>query len=174
MVSSYPLFDKSNIDEEAEKEIETLMTVIKTIRNMRREMNVPQGKKTSVYIEVTESKFINVLKQNKDIICKLSYAKEVEIENSFNILKCKTSINEYSKIYIPMAELIDKDAELLKLEKQLQISRQQLEKAQMRLLDKNFISKAPENVIKGAKDVEGKLRSKVENLEKSILEIKNL
>lgn len=170
MVSEYPKYDESKIDEEAEKNVEILMTVIKSIRNMRREMNVAQNKRPVVYIETSNKNILDILNQNKEIVSKLSFSKEIEVSDSFDIPKCASAVNEYSKIYIPMNQLIDERAEISRLKKELEETKIQLERVNSRLNDQNFISKAPQKVIDGSKDMATKLESKIEKLIQSINE----
>ncbi len=170
MISKYPEFNKSYIDEKAEKEVNILMSVIKSLRNLRREMNVPHGKKTSVYVETSNDELKNILNSYKNIMCKLSYAKDVEIAEKFNLNKVVTAVNDYVKIYIPTEELVDTAAEIVRLKKELGVAQSQLEQAKNRLKNQNFISKAPQKIIDGAKETVLKLESKIENLNKSIKE----
>ena len=174
MISKYPEFDEALIDEKAEKEIQILMTVIKSIRNMRREMNVPQNKRPLVYLEVTDDEIKNILEQSKEAICKLSFAGNIEISSSVQKEKCASAVNEYAKIYIPLGELVDKNAEIARLTKELENAKKQLESTSKRLLDENFTSKAPEKVINGAKEMKASLENKVQNLLNSISELREI
>lgn len=174
MISKYPECDESLIDEKAEKEIQILMTVIKSIRNMRREMNVPQNKRPLVYLEVADDEIKNILEQSKDAICKLSFAGNIEISSSVQKEKCASAVNEYAKIYIPLGELVDKNAEIVRLTKELENAKKQLESTSKRLLDENFTSKAPEKVINGAKEMKASLENKVQNLLNSISELREI
>ncbi len=174
MMLEYPKSDSEKIDEKSEQDVQVLITTIKTIRNMRRELSVPQGKKVSVFIESAQECHAELLKNYSEMICKLAGCEQVQFSGLESGLKCKTSVDEYSKIYIPLAQLIDKDLELSKLNKQLDDLNKQLEGVIKRLSDNNFMSKAPAKIIEGAKDMERKLRSKIENTKESILEIKNL
>ena len=79
---------------------------------MRREMNVPQNKRPLVYLEVTDDEIKNILEQSKEAICKLSFAGNIEISSSVQKEKCASAVNEYAKIYIPLGELVDKNAEI--------------------------------------------------------------
>lgn len=171
MTSNYPLYDPSAVDEKSKKYVEVLMTIIKSIRNIRREMNIPQNKKTSIYIETIDDEILKIVEKHSNVIGKLSCAKEVEVSRSFDVQKCATAVSEYAKVYIPLNELIDRDAELARLKKELKNSCDQLEKAESRLLDKNFVSKAPAHIIQGAKETVEKLQNKIKNLNRSMSEL---
>ena len=170
MISDYPVCDESQIDEKAEKEIEILMSVVKSVRNLRSEMNVSHGKKIMVYIETSDQGYSKILKEYKNIICKLASTKNVEVSESFNLSKAITAVNDYVKIYIPMDELIDREVEVVRLKKELETAKKQLEQAESRLKNKDFISKAPKKIIEGAEYMSEKLKNKIEKLNKSLSE----
>lgn len=171
MIADYPVCDDSKIDEKAEKEIDVLMSVIKSVRNLRREMNVPHGKKTMIYIETADENLSRILKKYKDIICKLASAKDVEIIESIKLPKVITAVNDYVKIYIPTDDLVDRAAETARLSKELEVAKKQFEQTENRLKNQEFVSKAPKEIIEGAQATAAKLKSKVENLQRSIAEL---
>ena len=116
----------------------------------------------------------NILEQSKEAICKLSFAGNIEISSSVQKEKCASAVNEYAKIYIPLGELVDKNAEIARLTKELENAKKQLEGTSKRLLDENFTSKAPEKVINGAKEMKASLENKVQNLLNSISELREI
>ena len=168
MVSDFPKYKSDYVFEESEKDVEVIISVIKSVRNLRREMNVPQGRKSAIYIETSNLKFSENLLKHKEILCRLCLAKDVTISEKFNLEKYVTAVNDYVKIYLPTEELIDISAEISRLNKELELSKKQLLQAEQRLKNKNFISKAPKEVVDGAKDLYNKLNEKVEKLENTI------
>ncbi len=168
MVSDFPKYKSDYVFEESEKDVEVIISVIKSVRNLRREMNVPQGRKSAIYIETSNLKFSENLLKHKGILCRLCLAKDVTISEKFNLEKYVTAVNDYVKIYLPTEELIDISAEISRLNKELELSKKQLLQAEQRLKNKNFISKAPKEVVDGAKDLYNKLNEKVEKLENTI------
>lgn len=168
MVSDFPKYKSDYVFEESEKDVEVIISVIKSVRNLRREMKVPQGRKSAIYIETSNLKFSENLLKHKEILCRLCLAKDVTISEKFNLEKYVTAVNDYVKIYLPTEELIDISAEISRLNKELELSKKQLLQAEQRLKNKNFISKAPKEVVDGAKDLYNKLNEKVEKLENTI------
>lgn len=172
MISDFPKFDDSLVFEEDEKNIKVLMSVIKSVRNIRREMNVPHGKKTMIFIETDSENLGIILKRYESIICKLAYGKEIKVNESLPESKFVAAVNEYVKINIPVDELVDSEAELKRLKKELEVSKKQLEQTENRLKNPNFVSKAPKEVINGAKDMAEKLKNKIAGIESAILNLK--
>ena len=135
-------------------------------------MNVPQNKKTSVYIDLSEE-FSN-LKEYKNIIKKLSYSDNLKFGNDFNIENCAVILTSFAKIYIPLKELIDKDLELKRMNKELENSKRYLESSKIKLCNEKFMSKAPENVINNIKNTVLELESKILKIESEIKNIEKL
>ena len=171
MTSEYPIFDKGFIDSDSEKSVMILMSVIKSVRNLRKEMNVPYGKKTTIYIQTEDKTLIDIFEKSRDIICKLAYAKNIEIANNFELSKSVSAVNDFVKIYIPVDELVDVKAEILRLNKELEVTEKQFSQAMARLNNENFVSKAPQKVIEGARESAEKLKNKISKLKESIEEL---
>lgn len=171
MISEYPISSESLIDENSEKSVTILMSVIKSIRNLRKEMNVPYGKKTTIYIQTEDRMLIDIFEKSRDIICKLAYAKNIEIANNFELSKSVSAVNDFVKIYIPVDELVDVKAEISRLNKELEVTEKQFSQAMARLNNENFVSKAPQKVIEGARESAEKLKNKISKLKESIEEL---
>lgn len=104
--------------------MEMVMEAIKAIRNRRAEMNVPPSRKAKVYIAAKEQKpYVN----GEKFIIKLASANEVEIGESFELEGAVTIVTADAKIYIPMDELVDKEAELKRLNKELETAKKNLQ-----------------------------------------------
>lgn len=169
IIEKFPKFESLYINKEAEREIEILMTFVKSVRNLRRELNIG-NKKVDIYVEYGNQEAGNVLTTCCEEVKKLAYIENIHVLKpgvSFDS-ECSVAVNEYAKIYIPTENLIDKSQELAKLQKELDVSRAQLDQARARLSNQEFMSKAPQKVIQGAREVKEKLESKIEKLLLSI------
>ena len=165
MISSYPLYSSENAYNKEEAEMNRIMEAIRAIRNRRSKMNVPPSKKASVYIE---SGFVDTYKSGKAFIEKLAYASDVNFESDFDKKDAVTIITTDAKIYIPLDQLVDKQAEKLRLNKELNDALKQLKQCESKLNNKGFISKAPEDVVLGVKNNAEKLRDKIKLIESTI------
>lgn len=93
------------------------MEAIRAIRNRRSEMNVPPSKKAKVFIATQKQA---VFESGAPFICKLAYASGVEVGESYHIEGAVTIVTADCKIYIPMDELVDREKELARLNKELE------------------------------------------------------
>ncbi len=158
MLEKYPDFDESlNFPQETEQ-MEKVMEAIKAIRNRRQEMNVPPSKKAKVYIA---TEFKDTFMQGEKFICKMASASEVELGDSFNLEGAVTIVTGCAKIYIPMDELVDKKAELDRLNKELAQVEKRLAQSEGKLNNQGFVAKAPADVIEKVKGQAEKEREKI-------------
>ena len=144
MLAEYPKYKPELDYPEAVLEMQRVMEAIRAIRNRRAEMNVPPSRKAKVYVA---TKFPQTFKDGTAFIQKLASASEVEVSDSFDIEGAVTIVTADAKIYIPMDELVDKEAELARLNKELEQVKKRLAQSEGKLNNQGFVSKAPEAVI---------------------------
>ena len=104
----------------------------------------------------------------KNAIMRLAYASHVETGEGFDLEGAVTVVTDSCKAYMPMAELVDKEAELKRLNKELENDQKQLDTVNAKLSNEKFISKAPEKVIAGVRENGEKLQEKIRLIKESI------
>ena len=144
MLAEYPAYDESLNFPEAVGAMEKIMEAIRAIRNRRAEMNVPPSKKAKVYIA---TKLPEVFEQGSMFIMKLASASETEVGESFKLDGAVNIVTADAKIYIPLDELVDKKAELERLNKELAAVEKRLAQSEGKLKNEGFVSKAPAAVV---------------------------
>ena len=134
--------------------MERVMDAIRAIRNRRSEMNVPPSKKAKVYVA---TKFADTFTNGTPFIQKLASANEVEVAEHFDIEGAVTVVTADAKI----SELVDKDAELARLNKELEQVKKRLAQSEGKLNNAGFVAKAPEAVIEKVKGQAAKEREQI-------------
>lgn len=158
MLEKYPEYDP-NLDFPSEaEEMMKVMEAITAIRTQRNEMNVPPSKKAKLFIATA---IPETFSNGEQFFKKLASASEVEISDSFDIDGAVTVVTSDAKIYIPMEELVDKEAELKRLNKELKLVEKMLAQDEGKLNNPGFMSKAPEKVIEKIKGQAEKEREKI-------------
>ena len=158
MLEKYPEYDPSlDFPSEAE-EMMKVMEAITAIRTQRNEMNVPPSKKAKLFIATA---IPETFSNGEQFFKKLASASEVEISDSFDIDGAVSVVTSDAKIYIPMEELVDKEAELKRLNKELKQVEKMLAQDEGKLNNPGFMSKAPEKVIEKIKGQAEKEREKI-------------
>lgn len=165
MVSSFPKFDPAHVFEQEKQDMNRIMEAIRAIRNRRSEMNVPPSKKAHVYIASTVA---DTFQQAEEFIKRLAYCSGVTFGESFQLPGAVTIVTSDAKIYIPMDELVDKQAEIARLTKEMENTQKQLAQCENKLHNEGFLSKAPANVVEGVKANRDKLKEKAAMIESAL------
>lgn len=165
MLEKYPLFDEKLVYNEASTQMQHIMDVIKGIRNRRAEMNIPMSKKSKVFIE---TEIPEIFIAGEKFIKKLAYANEVLINQKCTDTQTVTVVTSIAKVHIPLAELIDRDAEIARLTKEMTNAQKQLDQCEKKLSNETFMQKAPANVIAGVQSNKESLQEKLNLLKTSL------
>ena len=166
MISKWPEYDPTLSFADEEAQMEKIMDAIRAIRNRRAEMNIPPSKKSKVYVETA---FSDVFAVGSEFIKRLAYASDVEIADGFGDLgNTVTIVTNDAKIYIPLGDLVDFEAEAKRLQKELAAAEEKLAFINKKLDNPGFVNKAPEKVVQQNRDEAAKLTEKIANLRSSL------
>ena len=166
MISKWPEYDPTLSFADEEAQMEKIMDAIRAIRNRRAEMNIPPSKKSKVYVETA---FSDVFAVGSEFIKRLAYASDVEIADAFGDLgNTVTIVTNDAKIYIPLGDLVDFEAETKRLQKELAAAEDKLAFINKKLDNPGFVNKAPEKVVQQNRDEAAKLTEKIANLRSSL------
>lgn len=166
MISKWVEFDEKLSFTADEAEMERIMKAIRAIRNRRNEMNIPPSRKATVYVETA---FADTFNMGAEFIKRLASANEVKVGDSFADLgNTVTVITDDAKIFIPMGDLVDFEAERKRLEKELAQAQDKLDFINKKLSNSGFVNKAPEKIVAQNKADAAKLEDKIENIKNSI------
>ena len=169
MVSDWCKYDESLNFADDETQMEKIMSAIRAIRNRRAEMNIAPSRKAKVYLETTETE---TFMSGVEFIKRLASANDVEVTSSFGDLgNVVTIITDDAKIYIPLGDLVDFEAEKKRLEKELAAAEDKLAFINKKLNNPGFVNKAPEKVVAQNREDAAKLEEKIAQIKKSIEEI---
>ena len=144
MVSKWPEYS-ADLDFAAdEAEFERVVKAIRAIRVRRSEMNVPPSRKAKVVIE---SAYADTFNAGAVFFKRLAYAGEVEINQPIDDPSAVTIITDDAKVYMPLGDLIDFEAERTRLNKERDAVLKDITFVENKLNNPGFVSKAPEKVV---------------------------
>ncbi len=169
MVTVWPVYDAALNFPAEEKEMERIMEAIRGIRNRRAEMNVPPSKKADLYIETA---FADTFAAGVPFLQRLASAANVQVGDSFDVPGAVSIVTAAATVKIPLDALVDKAAELARLEKEKAGVQKQLDGVLARLNNKAFTDKAPEAVVAGAREQAAQLQEKLALLEQSMAQMR--
>ena len=166
MISEWVEYDEALNFSAEEEQIEKIMAAVRAIRNRRAEMNIPPSRKAAVYVETEDA---DTFHYGAEFIKRLAYAGEVTVSASFEDLgNVVTMVTDCAKIYIPMGELVDFEAERKRLEKELAAAQDKLDFINRKLNNPGFVNKAPEKVVNQNREDAAKLQEKIAGIRDSL------
>ncbi|MBR6005633.1 MAG: class I tRNA ligase family protein, partial [Clostridia bacterium] len=168
MISAWPEYDGALTFAAEEAEMDRIMKAIRAIRNRRSEMNVPPSRKAKVIIVST---YKDTFAQAGVFMQRLASASDVELADEFSDDTAVCIVTEDAKIYIPMGDLIDFEAEKARLSKELDAAKKDLEFVNNKHNNEYFVPKAPEAVVSAQREQAAKLSEKIAMLEDSIKQL---
>lgn len=193
MVATWPSFsnDASNaaptyVDEDALKLFNKFQNLIRSIRNVRAQYNVDPGRKISILVQSSSEVLTKVLNEEAKALIMLARIEEEGLEfipwssganqDKIDVAKAfhdkgpfiHLIVEDGLEAYLPQSGLLDKEKELARLNKQSEKLQKEISGLEGRLTNKSFVEKAPENLVKEAKDKLSDLQVQLAAIHKSI------
>jgi valyl-tRNA synthetase len=164
MLQPYPEADLAGVDKAANADIEWLKGVIVGIRNIRGEMNIPPGKELTVLLRNGSEQDKSRLQQNAPFLRKLARLDRTDwLETGEAAPFSATALVGELEILVPMAGLVDRDAELARLAREIDKLAKELARVRGKLGNASFVERAPPEVVAKERD---KLAAQQQALEK--------
>ena len=169
MIEKWPEYtDELNFADD-EESFEKVISVIRAVRNRRSEMNVPPSKKAKICIASSSKQ---IFEDGAAFIARLASGSSVEVAESFDMPDAVLVVTDSAKVYIPLNELVDFTAELVRLEKELEAANKDKAFYEGKLNNAGFVAKAPEAVVNQQRELLSKTLDRLSMLEESIAKIK--
>ncbi|GAA0396982.1 valine--tRNA ligase [Paenibacillus motobuensis] len=147
-LAEWPTYDPAMEAPDAVQEMNLLIDIIRSVRNIRAEVNVPMSKKIELIVKPGSSELLDILSRNEHYVrrfCNTSdYEASLKVEAPD---KAMTAIVTGAELYLPLAGLIDISQEIARLEKEIDHLNKEVERVEKKLSNQGFVSKAPAKVI---------------------------
>jgi len=148
MMAAYPQAEDAKLDEAAEADVEWIKNVIVGIRNIRGEMDIAPSKALNILMRNGSEQDHQRLQSNMNFLQKLAKLESVTWLNAGDeVPMSATALVGDMEVLVPMAGLIDKDAELARLQKEIDKASKDLQRIQGKLGNESFVAKAPAVVV---------------------------
>ncbi|EJI2330036.1 valine--tRNA ligase [Vibrio cholerae] len=148
MLQALPQYDAVNFNQEALDDIEWVKAFITSIRNLRAEYDINPGKPLEVMLKAANEQDAARIEANKPVLVSLAKLESIRVlADGEATPACATALVGKSELMIPMAGLIDKDAELDRLAKEIAKTQGEIARIEGKLGNEGFVAKAPEAVI---------------------------
>ncbi|AUI87027.1 valine--tRNA ligase [Vibrio azureus] len=170
MLQALPQFNEENFNAEIVEDIEWVKTFITAIRNLRAEYDIAPSKGLEVMIKVANEKDAARIEANKVVLNSLAkldsltvLADDAALDHK-ELPACATKLVGQSELMIPMAGLIDKNAELARLDGEIKKTHGEIKRIEGKLGNEGFVAKAPEAVV-------AKEREKLEGYKETLVKL---
>ncbi|MBL1224828.1 valine--tRNA ligase [Enterococcus sp. BWR-S5] len=175
VIADYPVVQPENSDDQAAQGMEVLKDVIRSVRNIRAEVNTPLSKPITLLIKTTDPSIDRFLIDNKNYIDRFCNPEELTISGEITPPELAMSaILTGVEIYLPLAGLINIEEEIARLEKELGKWDQEVKRVQGKLSNERFVSNAPEDVVQAEKEKEKEYLDKQKAVRERIEQLKTI
>ena len=150
--TQWPIINKSMINNKIEEEVDFLMNVVSSIRNIRSELNVSPKKESDLICRGPKNK-INTIINNKKYFQFLTKVKSILSGEKINKPnQCSTAVINDVEIFLPLADLIDIDKEIIRLKSNIKDIEARMNSVKKKLDNEHFVKRAPKNIVKHEKE----------------------
>ncbi len=148
MLQALPQYDENNFHQEALDDIEWVKSFITSIRNIRAEYDINPGKPLEVMLKAANNIDAARVSANEQVLVSLAKLESIRVLNDGEETPaCATALVGKSELMIPMAGIIDKDAELARLDGEVKKTQGEIKRLEGKLGNEGFVAKAPEAVV---------------------------
>ncbi|WP_371373310.1 valine--tRNA ligase [Thalassotalea aquiviva] len=175
MIQAFPQYDASQVDEQAIADLEWVKSFIIAIRNIRGEMDIAPSKPLPVLLKHINAQDSRRLEENKTFLSALAKLESIDIlgDDEKGPASATAVIGDMS-VMIPMAGLIDVEAELARLSKAIEKLEKEVQRTRGKLNNENFVGKAPQAVIEKEKQKLAENESMMQTLAEQKASIANM
>jgi valyl-tRNA synthetase len=169
MLTDFPKGDDALIDEQAESEMQSVIELIKKVRNIRSEMNIKPGDRVSIHVAASAEMRTN-FSANEAQIKKLARADTIVLGSSLDVPKAsaKAVLGGGAEIAVPLEGLIDFDKERERLQNQIGKLDTELERLNGQLSNQNFVERAPKEKVDELRLRAAELRSQMVTINRNL------
>lgn len=147
-IANWPEVKEEYTDQNAASEMRLLVDIIRSVRNIRAEVNTPMSKQIKLHIKAKDDQVLKQLENNRSYLERFCNPSELIIATEIaSTEKAMSAVVTGAELTLPLEGLINIDEEIKRLEKELEKLDKEVERVQKKLGNEGFVKKAPEKVI---------------------------
>ena len=171
--SEWPEVDEALNFDEAKEGMELLVSIIKSVRTTRNEVNTPLSKPIDIKLEVKDDKRRQAVKDNTHYIERFTNPETLTIEASIDKHDDdKTDVVKGATVILPLAGLINKEEEIARLEKELSRLDGELKRVKGKLSNDKFVNNAPEKIVEEERKKEAGYQAQYQEVHERLTSLK--
>ncbi|MBM0067211.1 valine--tRNA ligase [Alkalicoccobacillus gibsonii] len=172
-VADWPIVHSEFIYEESLEDMNQLKEVIRSVRTIRSELNVPMSKQIELLVRPANEKSLAQLERGQAFIEKFCNPSKLEISTSIEAPeKSMSQVLSGVELFLPLAGLLNIEEEVARLEKELTRLTKEVERVDKKLSNEGFVAKAPAKVIEEEKKKQADYSEQRKTVEARIAELK--
>ena len=162
VTADYPVEHDEFDDPDAEKQMKNLIELIKAVRNSRAEVNAPMSSAIDILIKTSSDETKKIFENNKEYIQRFCHPKKLEIGPDVAApTLAMTSVITGAEVYLPLADLIDLNDEIKRLQKETSKLEKEVARGEKKLGNEKFVANAPETIVNKEKEKRADYKDKL-------------
>lgn len=174
-IASWPVVKPELSDEDRSQQMKLLVDMIRSVRNIRAEVNTPMSKAVPLYISTKDAETAAMLEKNRQYIERFCNPETLTIGEGVQAPgKAMSAVVTGAELFLPLEGLINVEEELARLDKELKKWESEVKRVQGKLSNERFVANAPEAVVAAEREKEKDYLEKHATVEKRMEELKEL
>ncbi len=175
VVADYPITNEAFKDDEARRNMNMLIELIKAVRNIRQEVNRPLSKPIDMIIKASSSVEKEVLLANQSFIERFCNPATLTIDTEVTVpSEAMSAVIKGADLFLPLEGLVDIQEEISRLNKELEKWASEIKRAAGKLQNERFVQNAPEHVVQEERDKEAEYKKRYASVEEQISKLEKL
>ena len=171
--AAWPVVKPELTDDQAAQEMKLLVEMIRSVRNIRAEVNTPLSKKIKMIVKAKDESVLKAVESNRSYIERFCNPEELQMGVDIEVPeKAMTAVVTGLEIILPLEGLINIDEEIARLNKELDRLNKEVDRVQKKLGNEGFMKKAPESVVAEERAKEKDYLEKRDTVEARIKELR--
>ncbi|GEM03821.1 valine--tRNA ligase [Halolactibacillus miurensis] len=160
-VAKWPEVNEQDINHTAAEDMKRLISIIRSVRNIRSEVDTPMSKPIDLLVQVDNDEVKTALKTQSHYIEKFCHTENLTIDTKVTVPeKAMSAVITGAELFLPLEGLIDIEKEMARLTQEFEKLNKEVERVEKKLSNPGFVNKAPESVV------QEELRKKLDYIEK--------
>lgn len=173
-IAKWPKVAEEHNDEEAVQQMSRLVSIIRSVRNIRAEVDTPLSQKIRLFIKGDDEKIVQELNRNEIYLTHFCNPSELNIGTNIEVNEeAMSAVVTGAQIYIPLEGLIDFEEEIKRLKKELEKWQSEIDFVQRKLSNENFVKRAPEKIVEEERQKEKDYLAKYNRVKERLEQLKN-
>jgi valyl-tRNA synthetase len=153
MIAEFPEFDANLVNEKSFKDMQWLQAAVLGVRQIRGQMNISPRKPLSIILENTSKNDLSVLSNNEELLKTMAQLENIAVlKDGEKAPESAVALIGEMKVNIPLAGLIDVEAEIERVNKLIETANQEITRSSGKLKNDKFVNSAPEVVVNKERD----------------------